>query len=53
MDEALRHTSLVPTDARGAAWHAYVDSLLSQRVMLAGTKAQLREIRIVTFSETR
>ena len=53
IDEALTHCRAVPTEDRGAAWHAYVDSLLAQRVLLAGTDAQLRETRVVTFSESR
>jgi len=31
VDEALRHLSLVPTDQRGEAWHAYLDAILEQR----------------------
>jgi hypothetical protein len=31
VDEALQHCRAVPPDERGAAWHAYVDSLLAQR----------------------
>jgi len=34
VDEALRYTSLVPTDARGEGWHAWVDALLEQRKQL-------------------
>jgi hypothetical protein len=37
VDEALRHASLVPEDARGAGWHAFVDGLLETRAMLALT----------------
>lgn len=53
IDEALTHCRAVPEAERGTAWQAYVDSLLEQRVLLAGTPAQLRETRVVTFSETR
>jgi len=53
IDEALEHLRSVPEAERGAPWSAYLDSLLEQRVLLAGTDAQLRETRIVTFSETR
>jgi len=31
VDEALRHLSLVPTNERGPAWHAYLDAVLEQR----------------------
>jgi hypothetical protein len=31
VDEALRYTSLVPVDARGEGWMAWVDALLEQR----------------------
>jgi hypothetical protein len=34
VDEALRYTSLVPLDARGEGWHAWVDALLEQRKQL-------------------
>ena len=34
VDEALRHTSLVPNEARGEGWHAWVDSLLEKRRQL-------------------
>jgi hypothetical protein len=36
IDEALRYLSLVPTDQRGSAWHAYLDALLEQRGKDAG-----------------
>ena len=48
IDEALRHTSLVPFDARGAGWHAWVDSLLEQRKTLED-----REIRVLVPQEVR
>jgi hypothetical protein len=38
VDEALRYTSLVPLDARGEGWHAWVDALLEQRAQLAPEK---------------
>jgi hypothetical protein len=53
IEEALRHLRDVPADERGAAWHAYCDSLLEQRVALAATPAQRRETRVVQFSEAR
>ena len=31
VDEALTHLNQVPADERGAAWFAYLDSLLDQR----------------------
>lgn len=31
IDEALMHASLVPTDERGPAWHAWTNALLEQR----------------------
>jgi hypothetical protein len=34
VDEALRYTSLVPVDARGEGWWAWVDALLEQRADL-------------------
>ena len=34
LDEALRHLSLVPTDARGDGWSAYMDALLDKRQRL-------------------
>ena len=34
IDEALTHARAVPVDKRGAAWQAYVDSLLEMRHML-------------------
>ena len=48
IDEALRHTSLVPFDARGAGWHAWVDSLLEQRKTLED-----RETRVLVPQEIR
>jgi hypothetical protein len=53
VEEALQHLRAVPESERGAGWSAYLDSLLDQRVLLAGTESQLRETRVVTFSETR
>jgi len=53
VEEALQHCRAVPAEERGAAWTAYVDSLLEQRVKLARTATQARETRVVTFSETR
>lgn len=53
IDEALQHARAVPVEDRGAGWQAFVDSLLEQRVALAGTKAQKRETRVVQFSESR
>ena len=53
IDEALQHCRAVPVEDRGAGWQAFVDSLLEQRVALAGTSAQKRETRVVQFSETR
>jgi hypothetical protein len=38
VDEALQHCRAVPSDERGAAWHAYVDSLLAQRAELLATR---------------
>jgi len=37
VDEALRHLSLVPTNERGPAWHAYLDAVLEQRSHQAAT----------------
>lgn len=34
VDEALEHLRAVPNDERGAAWHAYCDTLLEQRARL-------------------
>ena len=31
IDEALMHSSLVPLDERGPAWHAWTNALLEQR----------------------
>lgn len=53
VEEALQHLRAVPAEERGAAWHSYCDSLLEQRKQLAGTDAQLRETRVVQFSEQR
>lgn len=38
IDEALEHCRAVPPEERGAAWHAYVDSLLAQRNELLATR---------------
>jgi hypothetical protein len=38
VDEALRYTSLVPVDARGEGWWAWVDALLEQRAQLVPEK---------------
>ncbi len=53
IEEALDHLRAVPSDERGAAWHAYCDSLLEQRVQLAGTSEQRRETRVVFSGESR
>ena len=53
VEEALRHLQAVPADERGAGWHSYCDSLLEQRIMLAGTAEQLRDTRIMFSTETR
>ena len=53
VEEALQHARAVPADQRGNAWHAYVDTLLEYRKILAGTDAQHRETRVVRFSEAR
>jgi hypothetical protein len=58
VDEALQHCRAVPSDERGAAWHAYVDSLLAQRADLlahrpAFSHANQRETRVITAAETR
>ena len=56
IDEALTHAQAVPQAERGAAWVAYVDSLLEQRRGLAGNDAPLfsnREVRVLVAPETR
>ena len=53
VEEALDHLRAIPTEERGPAWHAYADSLLEQRVLLAGTPEQLRETRVVYSHEQR
>lgn len=57
VDEALHHCRAVPPEERGAAWHAYVDSLLAQREELARPKPAVahnqRETRVVLTAETR
>jgi|DEB0MinimDraft_3_1074331.scaffolds.fasta_scaffold43895_2 hypothetical protein len=37
LDEALLHLSLVPTDARGDGWSAYMNALLEKRKRLEKT----------------
>jgi hypothetical protein len=32
VDEALTHLNQVPTDERGAAWQAYLNAVLDQRL---------------------
>jgi hypothetical protein len=53
IEEALQHCRAVPAEERGAAWTAYVDSLLEQRVQLARTSEQARETRVVFSGESR
>lgn len=53
IEEALDHLRAVPQEERGAAWHAYADSLLEQRRELAGPIITKHETRLITFSETR
>jgi hypothetical protein len=53
VEEALEHCRAIPAEERGKAWHAYVDSLLEQRVMLAGTEQGRRETRVMFSGETR
>ncbi len=40
VDEALRHLSLVPTNERGPAWHAYLDAVLEQRARTLDTSKE-------------
>lgn len=42
VEEALAHARAVPSDQRGNAWHAYVDTLLTQRETLV-LEAQFKE----------
>ena len=37
VDEALRYLSLVPADARGDGWSAYMNALLEKRKRLEKT----------------
>lgn len=53
VEEALEHLRAVPPAERGAAWHSYCDSLLEQRVLLAGTQETRRETRVVFSGEAR
>ena len=32
VDEALTHLNQIPTDERGAAWQAYLNAVLDQRL---------------------
>lgn len=53
VEEALQHLRAVPAAERGPAWHAYCDSLLEQRALLARTEFDTRDTRVVFSAEQR
>jgi len=38
VDEALTHLNQVPADERGAAWQAYLNAILEERLRITNTK---------------